>query len=178
MEGSFDNWTTRQNMQRSGKDFTIVKLLPPGVYQVSTLRCLLAPHSFDWDIARSAHVLLRSPWHGGHHSRVLPDAAAALQWLFTALHNTSTPLTSDTWMAASGCPHETPCFSLEGLGLNLGQPVEYYKERDRRYGDLCNTPTFRRCYERLISMCCLPCPAVQVHRGWGVEVRPGPAGHA
>ena len=35
VEGSFDNWTTRQTMQRSGKDFTIVKLLPPGVYQVS-----------------------------------------------------------------------------------------------------------------------------------------------
>ncbi len=34
MEGSFDNWTTRQALQRTGKDFTIVKLLPPGVYQV------------------------------------------------------------------------------------------------------------------------------------------------
>ena len=34
VEGSFDNWTTRQTMQRSGKDFTIIKLLPPGVYQV------------------------------------------------------------------------------------------------------------------------------------------------
>jgi 5'-AMP-activated protein kinase regulatory beta subunit len=34
VEGSFDNWTTRQTMQKSGKDFTIVKLLPPGVYQV------------------------------------------------------------------------------------------------------------------------------------------------
>lgn len=33
VEGSFDNWTTRQPMQRSGKDFTIVKLLPSGVYQ-------------------------------------------------------------------------------------------------------------------------------------------------
>mmetsp|Transcript_29439 Transcript_29439/g.83011 ORF Transcript_29439/g.83011 Transcript_29439/m.83011 type:complete len:279 (-) Transcript_29439:195-1031(-) len=33
VEGSFDNWTTRQALQRSGKDFTIVKLLPPGVYQ-------------------------------------------------------------------------------------------------------------------------------------------------
>ena len=33
MEGSFDNWSTRHVMQRSGKDFTIVKLLPPGVYQ-------------------------------------------------------------------------------------------------------------------------------------------------
>ncbi len=34
VEGSFDNWSMRQPMQRSGKDFTIVKLLPPGVYQV------------------------------------------------------------------------------------------------------------------------------------------------
>jgi len=33
VEGSFDNWTNRQALQRSGKDFTIVKLLPPGVYQ-------------------------------------------------------------------------------------------------------------------------------------------------
>jgi len=33
VEGSFDNWATRQTLQRSGKDFTIVKLLPPGVYQ-------------------------------------------------------------------------------------------------------------------------------------------------
>ena len=34
VEGSFDNWTTRQVLQRSGKEYTIVKLLPPGVYQV------------------------------------------------------------------------------------------------------------------------------------------------
>lgn len=33
VEGSFDNWQTRQRLQRSGKDFTIVKLLAPGVYQ-------------------------------------------------------------------------------------------------------------------------------------------------
>ncbi|KAK9836114.1 hypothetical protein WJX81_002381 [Elliptochloris bilobata] len=33
VEGSFDSWSTRHVMQRSGKDFTIVKLLPPGVYQ-------------------------------------------------------------------------------------------------------------------------------------------------
>ena len=38
VEGSFDNWTTRQPMQRSGKDFTIVKLLPSGVYQVDLLQ--------------------------------------------------------------------------------------------------------------------------------------------
>ena len=36
LEGSFDNWQSRQRMQRSGKDFTLVKLLPPGVYQVSS----------------------------------------------------------------------------------------------------------------------------------------------
>lgn len=34
VEGSFDNWTNRQVLQRTGKDFTIIKLLPPGVYQV------------------------------------------------------------------------------------------------------------------------------------------------
>lgn len=34
LEGSFDNWTQRFTMQRSGKDFTLVKLLAPGVYQV------------------------------------------------------------------------------------------------------------------------------------------------
>lgn len=34
LEGSFDSWTQRYTMQRSGKDFTLVKLVPPGVYQV------------------------------------------------------------------------------------------------------------------------------------------------
>lgn len=33
VQGSFDNWSTRQALQKSGNDFTIVKLLPPGVYQ-------------------------------------------------------------------------------------------------------------------------------------------------
>ncbi|CAI5477026.1 unnamed protein product [Closterium sp. Yama58-4] len=33
VDGSWDNWTTRQVLQRAGKDFTIVKMLPPGVYQ-------------------------------------------------------------------------------------------------------------------------------------------------
>ncbi|KAL4859538.1 SNF1-related protein kinase regulatory subunit beta-2 [Chlorella vulgaris] len=33
LEGSFDSWTQRYTMQRSGKDFTLVKLVPPGVYQ-------------------------------------------------------------------------------------------------------------------------------------------------
>ncbi len=34
VEGSWDNWTTRQPLQRTGADFSIVRLLPPGVYQV------------------------------------------------------------------------------------------------------------------------------------------------
>ncbi len=45
VEGSFDNWTTRQTMQRSGKDFTIIKLLPPGVYQVLHCRTSRLCHS-------------------------------------------------------------------------------------------------------------------------------------
>ncbi|KAM1033673.1 hypothetical protein ACFX2I_037066 [Malus domestica] len=33
VEGSWDNWKTRLALQRSGKDFTIMKVLPSGVYQ-------------------------------------------------------------------------------------------------------------------------------------------------
>lgn len=33
VEGSFDNWTQRHRLQMTGKDFSIVKLLQPGVYQ-------------------------------------------------------------------------------------------------------------------------------------------------
>ncbi|CAK9182207.1 unnamed protein product [Ilex paraguariensis] len=33
VEGSWDNWRTKKPLQRSGKDFTIVKVLPSGVYQ-------------------------------------------------------------------------------------------------------------------------------------------------
>ncbi|KAF8414259.1 hypothetical protein HHK36_002259 [Tetracentron sinense] len=33
VEGSWDNWKTKKPLQRSGKDFTIVKVLPSGVYQ-------------------------------------------------------------------------------------------------------------------------------------------------
>ena len=33
LEGSFDNWTSRHVMQKSGRDFSLVKLLAPGVYQ-------------------------------------------------------------------------------------------------------------------------------------------------
>lgn len=33
VEGSWDNWSSRTVLQHSGKDFTIIKLLAPGVYQ-------------------------------------------------------------------------------------------------------------------------------------------------
>eukprot|EP00879_Flechtneria_rotunda_P003348 GHRR01003575.1.p1 GENE.GHRR01003575.1~~GHRR01003575.1.p1 ORF type:complete len:273 (+),score=72.07 GHRR01003575.1:199-1017(+) len=33
VEGSFDNWSSRQPLQKTGRDFTVIKLLPPGVYQ-------------------------------------------------------------------------------------------------------------------------------------------------
>lgn len=33
LEGSFDNWSQRHTMQRAGRDCSLVKLLPPGVYQ-------------------------------------------------------------------------------------------------------------------------------------------------
>ncbi|CAL0307277.1 unnamed protein product [Lupinus luteus] len=33
VEGSWDNWKTRMPLQRSGKDFTVMKVLPSGVYQ-------------------------------------------------------------------------------------------------------------------------------------------------
>ncbi|CAN4105979.1 unnamed protein product [Withania somnifera] len=33
VEGSWDNWKSRMPLQKSGKDFTILKVLPSGVYQ-------------------------------------------------------------------------------------------------------------------------------------------------
>lgn len=33
VEGSWDDWKSRKPLQRSGKDFTIMKVLPSGVYQ-------------------------------------------------------------------------------------------------------------------------------------------------
>ncbi|KAL6546866.1 SNF1-related protein kinase regulatory subunit beta-2 [Orobanche minor] len=33
VEGSWDNWKSRKPLQRSGKDFTIMNVLPSGVYQ-------------------------------------------------------------------------------------------------------------------------------------------------
>ena len=59
VEGSFDNWSTRHVMQRSGKDFTIVKLLPPGVYQARPYP-LTHPSLHGMLLLRSAqlHVVL------------------------------------------------------------------------------------------------------------------------
>ncbi len=45
VEGSFDNWGVRHAMQKSGKDFTIIKLLPPGVYQVCHHTCATDPET-------------------------------------------------------------------------------------------------------------------------------------
>ncbi|XP_077211241.1 SNF1-related protein kinase regulatory subunit beta-2 [Tasmannia lanceolata] len=33
VQGSWDNWKTKKPLQKSGKDFTIMKVLPSGVYQ-------------------------------------------------------------------------------------------------------------------------------------------------
>ncbi|XP_058753261.1 SNF1-related protein kinase regulatory subunit beta-2-like [Vicia villosa] len=46
VEGSWDNWKSRTRLQRSGKDFTILKVLPSGVYQYRFVvdgRCCYAP---------------------------------------------------------------------------------------------------------------------------------------
>jgi 5'-AMP-activated protein kinase, regulatory beta subunit len=40
IQGSFDNWSSKTALQKSGADFTILKLLPPGVYQVRDHCCL------------------------------------------------------------------------------------------------------------------------------------------
>jgi 5'-AMP-activated protein kinase, regulatory beta subunit len=56
VQGSFDNWSSRQALQRSGKDYTIVKLLPPGVYQVS---CLFV--RFSWPTLQQNLGLLTPP---------------------------------------------------------------------------------------------------------------------
>lgn len=60
LEGSFDNWQSRQRMQRSGKDFTLVKLLPPGVYQVSfpTLPIYCGFHSTFYSYAQTLILYL------------------------------------------------------------------------------------------------------------------------
>lgn len=55
VEGSFDNWGVRHTMQKSGKDFTIIKLLPPGVYQVRQYLCLTS--QVHWQMILSGATL-------------------------------------------------------------------------------------------------------------------------
>ncbi|KAJ8770582.1 hypothetical protein K2173_018073 [Erythroxylum novogranatense] len=46
VEGSWDNWRTRVHLQRSGKDYSILKVLPSGVYQYKFVvdgQCRYAP---------------------------------------------------------------------------------------------------------------------------------------
>lgn len=68
VEGSFDNWSTRQQLQRSGREFTVVKLLPPGVYQVRNRRGkqqqgqLLLQHGNSSAVAGGLGTR-RSCWH-------------------------------------------------------------------------------------------------------------------
>lgn len=66
VEGSFDNWTTRQQLQRSGREFTVVKLLPPGVYQVQTTATALC----------SKHGSLRRLLCGQHNGILVISAVA------------------------------------------------------------------------------------------------------
>lgn len=71
VEGSFDNWSTRHVMQRSGKDFTIVKLLPPGVYQVRRGAAWRLPLADD-EAGVNAQPLARPrAWRAALHPSVL-----------------------------------------------------------------------------------------------------------
>ncbi|XP_004507596.1 SNF1-related protein kinase regulatory subunit beta-2 [Cicer arietinum] len=62
VEGSWDNWKSRILLQRSGKDFTIMKVLPSGVYQYRFIvdgRCSYTP-DLPWsqDEAGNAYNIL------------------------------------------------------------------------------------------------------------------------
>lgn len=67
LEGSFDSWTQRYTMQRSGKDFTLVKLLPPGVYQVRAV----ALHAWAAWMGASSMGLTPTLMSPPHHPRPL-----------------------------------------------------------------------------------------------------------
>ncbi|XP_022877898.1 SNF1-related protein kinase regulatory subunit beta-2-like [Olea europaea var. sylvestris] len=62
VEGSWDNWMTRKPLQRSGKDFTIMKVLPSGVYHyrfiVDGQRRYCPDMLWDQDDAGSAYNIL------------------------------------------------------------------------------------------------------------------------
>lgn len=125
VEGSFDNWTTRQPMQRSGRDFTIVKLLPPGVYQVSTPAAVHGVQSGA--IMNVCHATVHSasaPLHARHvrglfvqhrstvpRSALMPLCSTSLWWTGsgstrrTRRRCTTRAATSTTcWRCRSTCP--------------------------------------------------------------------------
>ncbi|PIN12274.1 Protein involved in Snf1 protein kinase complex assembly [Handroanthus impetiginosus] len=58
VEGSWDNWKMRKHLQRSGKDFTIMKVLPSGVYQYRFIVDGQWRHSPDqpWEQDDSGHA--------------------------------------------------------------------------------------------------------------------------
>lgn len=58
VEGSWDGWKSRKPLQRSGKDFTILKILPSGVYQYRFFVDGLWRHSPDhpWDQDESGNA--------------------------------------------------------------------------------------------------------------------------
>lgn len=62
VEGSWDSWKSRKPLQRSGKDFTIMKVLPSGVYQYRFLVDGQWRHSpdqpWDQDDLGNAHNIL------------------------------------------------------------------------------------------------------------------------
>ncbi len=55
VEGSFDSWATRHSLQHSGKDFTLVKLLAPGVYQVYCHNSMSFHQSCNACLARASN---------------------------------------------------------------------------------------------------------------------------
>lgn len=58
VEGSFDNWQHRHALQRSGNDFTLVRLLPPGIYQVSATHSNCALHCKQTAAAAAAAIFI------------------------------------------------------------------------------------------------------------------------
>ena len=124
MEGSFDNWTTRQNMQRSGKDFTIVKLLPPGVYQVSTLHCLLSPHRPVTQCQGNARRWQTELLANAHRLPLLCSTSSL--WMGSgSTPRTSRPCTTSAasstmwWRCKSTCPTTSTASSASSLHPRL-----------------------------------------------------------
>lgn len=107
VEGSFDNWTTRHSLQRSGKDFTLVKLLAPGVYQVS---CQPRRHVSECSFSSDLNDLCLRP-----SAKKLRDMSMT----------TVTPLLcADVWWCQTTaylCTAQHICCSLASPHISTGQ---------------------------------------------------------